>query len=702
MNLFPDFLISRGNVARSMFRVPFLLLILLAAHGAAQQIDNGQNSELLIVPAGDKVIRWYGHVGRSYFLQVSDQSNPLAKWSWAPIIESGNNQNISHEVDGTPSKSFFRLKYTDQVPGPGKTLDTADFDNDGISNLDEIVPPPPLLAGDATDPLEPDTDGDGLKDGWERTHNLNPNDATGANGAEGDPDNDGLSNSQEQSSGTNPNDSDTDDDGVSDGDEAAHGTDPTDSEDTAIADWFLLTGDSAQGVVKTETRTFTIKKGDTRVLVVGTTSDEYPQWTGQNSKFDDILAWEIHTTEGDAISETIHVNDRHTDWDVDLINGVTLKGFSPVHIEKVKVVKAPFNADLTVEVKLEATNVSDDILPSTVIVGLIPVRISPGASMAGVVGDKVESYKGEGGERHFVTPKKSVEIANDFVSLEAKGLEDAWITPGNPNQLVEWDPAEGESDGGVKKWKVSRDAVGKKPVKIRTLAKYGSEEAMKRNVWVTWATITTEDNTPLILPPTSDATELILKGKILYRYTCLPTEMFDLTADVPYLSGPFSVPPPGIHPWSGLALSGGAGIRYDASRQFRVATKSNDPALHAFTQNAGPDVLNYPGDLIEGNDDPSISGETRPYLPLGTPAVMSDLDTPFFKLKHASGSATSAAVAAQTGQFREFARVQIGSRWYKCSDYFLSEVLFKAKRENNKWIDDGSTFVLGNGTFPPP
>ena len=52
-----------------------------------------------------------------------------------------------------------------------------------------------------------DADGDGLPNGWEQTHGLDPLDATGANGAAGDPDGDGFSNLQEYTFGSDPNDS---------------------------------------------------------------------------------------------------------------------------------------------------------------------------------------------------------------------------------------------------------------------------------------------------------------------------------------------------------------------------------------------------------------------------------------------------------------------------------------------------------------
>ena len=133
-----------------MFNVLRLFLLLLIAIPSlpAQTTATDQSSELVTTPEGDKFLRWYGHTGKSYFVQISDANNPLAKWFWAPIIEAGNDEEISHEVDGTSPKAFFRLKYTDQVPGPNETLETADFDGDGISNIEEIDPPSPLAATD--------------------------------------------------------------------------------------------------------------------------------------------------------------------------------------------------------------------------------------------------------------------------------------------------------------------------------------------------------------------------------------------------------------------------------------------------------------------------------------------------------------------------------------------------------------------------
>ena len=203
-----------NTILRRLLPPVLLLCLVLTAHADG----DSQPLEFVSPPTGKKFIRWYGVTGWTYFVQVSDPADHLKTWTFAPIIEGGNNRTITYEIDepteGLPEKGFFRLKYTDQVPGPNEDEDTADFDGDGISNKDE-VDPGGLLA--PTDPLNPDTDGDGLPDGWERANGLDPNDPTGANGANGDPDGDGLTNAQEYEIGTNPNLADTDGDGAPDG-----------------------------------------------------------------------------------------------------------------------------------------------------------------------------------------------------------------------------------------------------------------------------------------------------------------------------------------------------------------------------------------------------------------------------------------------------------------------------------------------------
>ena len=93
-----------------------------------------------------------------------------------------------------------------------------DTDGDGLGDGEEILGV--LLTGNHRcylDPLQPDCDGDGLPDGWEVRHGLQPLNAVGDYGAEGDFDHDGLPNLQEYLFGTQPNIADTDEDGLLDG-----------------------------------------------------------------------------------------------------------------------------------------------------------------------------------------------------------------------------------------------------------------------------------------------------------------------------------------------------------------------------------------------------------------------------------------------------------------------------------------------------
>jgi hypothetical protein len=84
-----------------------------------------------------------------------------------------------------------------------------------------------------------DYDGDGLPNGWEREYGLDLLSASGNDGANGDVDNDGLTNAQEFARNTNPRNADSDGDGLSDGAEVnVHKTNPlvSDSDSDGLPD----------------------------------------------------------------------------------------------------------------------------------------------------------------------------------------------------------------------------------------------------------------------------------------------------------------------------------------------------------------------------------------------------------------------------------------------------------------------------------
>ena len=133
----------------------------------------------------------------------------------------------------------FESAAEEDLIGSGTSISAAtDTDGDGLSDLLESTQY-------GTDPELADTDFDGMSDGWEVDHGLNPldngesedlmqdpsqveetDDANIENetdswpdpeqGPNGDPDNDGLTNQAEQELGTDPQRADSDNDGLND------------------------------------------------------------------------------------------------------------------------------------------------------------------------------------------------------------------------------------------------------------------------------------------------------------------------------------------------------------------------------------------------------------------------------------------------------------------------------------------------------
>ncbi|TXT55439.1 MAG: exported protein of unknown function [Candidatus Thorarchaeota archaeon] len=95
-----------------------------------------------------------------------------------------------------------------------------DYDEDGIDDISE-------WETYGTDPLDQDSDSDGMTDGWEVDYGLNPL----SNDASGDKDEDGLSNYNEYALGADPTCIDSDYDAMTDGWEYDYGLNPVSSAD---------------------------------------------------------------------------------------------------------------------------------------------------------------------------------------------------------------------------------------------------------------------------------------------------------------------------------------------------------------------------------------------------------------------------------------------------------------------------------------
>jgi gliding motility-associated-like protein len=146
--------------------------------------------------------------------------------------------DATEKADATDEKDLCKFVLAHQTAATSTAWNTADCDNDGVTNADEIT--------DGTDPLKADTDGDGVIDGTEKTDGTDAKDgckfvlahqtvATSTAWNAADCDGDGTTNRQEILNNTDPLVGDTDGDGVLDPKEITDGTSRTDACDFVLA-----------------------------------------------------------------------------------------------------------------------------------------------------------------------------------------------------------------------------------------------------------------------------------------------------------------------------------------------------------------------------------------------------------------------------------------------------------------------------------
>jgi hypothetical protein len=187
-----------------------LAFFALGSGPVSAQTPTDFNQGLSLSVAADMSLSWWGRAGHTYFLQFSSD---LATWYFTPYIAEGDDDVLTF-TGPTPEnleKIFWRTRSIDLVAADPYA---ADFDQDGVSNADELT--------NGTDPLNPDSDGDQVPDGIEIAAGTDPTSAldqdsdtlpddwewhyfnTLAYGASDDQDGDGLTNADEFAFRLNP------------------------------------------------------------------------------------------------------------------------------------------------------------------------------------------------------------------------------------------------------------------------------------------------------------------------------------------------------------------------------------------------------------------------------------------------------------------------------------------------------------------
>jgi hypothetical protein len=144
----PDSRAARSACAAALVSI-FAMNGEFNSHLGAQNIDDSSNVRLSIAPGtGAYLFSWQGAASRTYF--ILHNPNLLVPWQFLPIIEQGNDEPLSYgfTIDAATDRFFIRLRHTDAATGG--------------------------------DPYAADFDADGIPNGWEVEHGLNPFDSADA------------------------------------------------------------------------------------------------------------------------------------------------------------------------------------------------------------------------------------------------------------------------------------------------------------------------------------------------------------------------------------------------------------------------------------------------------------------------------------------------------------------------------------------
>lgn len=662
----------------------FLLWMLSVVWPAQAQTAADLNEGLRVMPgttAGDFTLTWWGRPGRTYFIQ---QSFDLMEWNWVPAVESGSGAVGGMNFACSEERQFWRLVHTD-APTGGNAL-TADFDGDGISNADEVS------AAYGTNPFLRDSDWDGASDLAEAIAGTDSNSSQSSPAAS--PPGPGPLNPDSSyrnglrlayaCQGMNVHYN-----GATSSAWAAHVT--------ANGPNFFYPQTSQEPEDLTQ-EVSTLYEGASFL-----TPDQYLFQTS-SSFWLTPSQWEIasgaEVTSKNTLRHRIELQAQASpaapgDASRTLVAFYYEGGNAAEHLKEVGTITlSQLNVScsggigshcqiignkVVIEPKLDPNPKDFDPDPANTYtlqnlsLHLMDVDIEPDTGMAGVVGDVVKSARTGSRIRHFVTPKKSAELPQNYVEFTALGVSETSF-----DDLFEWQG--GEPGSAANKRKVKRDATGMTQLQIKTKRDQLVVDEMR--VWVVWCDSkvigTIQPKTSVANQPPIGAVTTV-SGGLQFTHTINPSEITEDTAERPKLEGAKSEDPPGgQHPLFGTDLKDGANNKWDASRQFRFKhANPNNLPIDAFGQPAPlVTILTFPANHVEGNDDANVSDEVP--MPGGQPSgvannpyqqtakgILWSTDVPTFSIAKGNVDDTYEFNL----QLQEFARLEINGTWYRIGDF---------------------------------
>jgi hypothetical protein len=323
---------------------------------------------------------------------------------------------------------------------------------------------------------------------------------------------------------------------------------------------------------------------------------------------------------------------------------------------------------------------------------LAGVEIIAEDGQVGVIGDRVRSNQGASAVRHFVTPKKTEELDEEYLKFTVADLDAAAFS-----SLYEWKIEGGTAENGdaAHKKKVKRDEDEGAKVVLKVVNKGDQSVAAEMIAWVVWAKVDVEIDAEVSIDNANGSGHP--NGRttcdigFVWRAQIEPVGIFNVGNDVPDLRGPplqgTTVPEMDIgpHALDGLGFTNPF-AKWDFYRQWRWA--SNAPNLTAddlFMPVASPRrgefpntgkvhkttsklrENDFPSDKLEGNDDENVAETSKPYesLPRGE---VGDVDPVNIGVKTETPNVPVGTVYSAKKHFRGYSRVQLNGRWFRISD----------------------------------